>query len=360
VVYNNKYDRTQGWVKTSSASAQKSGDAFVQYNLREGLGLSGDGQAYTIFRDHINGLEYIRKNGDLAHNGLFVELDGFKYHVFLDFRQVFATAAKPYDHLTGYLNGRGVPNIEEALRELILGPVHQPFQRLVGDELDTKTSRNEARIFIKEVCRFTGIALPESLSFNLLTVRLDIIREYKQIVQKLGIKKGKALHYLETHMPAKPLLKSILVLRELGNLFTELPAMHIIALIDELHLDKQIRENITGEDSLLLLKALILLEEWFDNAELNLRKAFDVLLQIQEVRDYIQVNRYQEVLYCNKERLETLLGSLLVYTMITTAVEDKKGITRMLNKGYKVVQKILKTANTSGYSIDLMNQELGK
>ncbi len=41
-----------------------------------------------IFRDQVTGLEYIRNNQEMCDQGLYVELDAYTYHVFLDFRQV--------------------------------------------------------------------------------------------------------------------------------------------------------------------------------------------------------------------------------------------------------------------------------
>ena len=47
-----------------------------------------DADAFTIFRDHVTGLEYIRNSKECFEKGLYVELGAYKYHVFLDFRDV--------------------------------------------------------------------------------------------------------------------------------------------------------------------------------------------------------------------------------------------------------------------------------
>jgi len=56
--------------------------------LREGLGLHDDQEYFCIFRDHGSGLEYIRNSNELCRKGLYVELGAYKYHVFIDFREV--------------------------------------------------------------------------------------------------------------------------------------------------------------------------------------------------------------------------------------------------------------------------------
>jgi len=135
VLYHNKYATTKGWVRTSTAYPVKtaSGDrVLAQYSLAESLNLPNEDNTYTIFRDSITGLEYIRNCKSLHENGLYAELDAYKYHVFLDFREVVDNEWRQYGQLNEYLNGRGVPSIEEALKEIFLQPVHTPFRELVN------------------------------------------------------------------------------------------------------------------------------------------------------------------------------------------------------------------------------------
>ena len=105
---------------------------LVRKTLGRGPGAAGWRRPFCIFRDHITGLEYIRSSKELCERGLYVELDAYKCHVFLDWREVLDDEGHPYAYLTSYLNGRGVPDIEEALRELFLQPVHEPFRELVN------------------------------------------------------------------------------------------------------------------------------------------------------------------------------------------------------------------------------------
>jgi hypothetical protein len=134
VVYHNKFARARGWIRTSAAYPDKSGPErrLIQRSLAEGLELSRDENMFTIFRDHITGLEFIRSNRELVDSGLYIELEAYKYQVFLDFRQVADNEWRHYTQLTDYLNGRGVPSIDEALREIFLQPVLYPFRELVN------------------------------------------------------------------------------------------------------------------------------------------------------------------------------------------------------------------------------------
>jgi glycosidase len=135
VVYNNRYATSRGWIRTSVAYAMKDGGedrTLVRKPLGEGLALRGESGYFYIFRDHNTGLEYLRNSQRLRSEGFYVELGGFKAQVLLDFRAVQDDARKRYSHLEAYLDGRGVPSIEEALREVLLQPVHDPFADLVS------------------------------------------------------------------------------------------------------------------------------------------------------------------------------------------------------------------------------------
>jgi hypothetical protein len=66
---------------------------------------------------------------------MYAELGAYKCQVFLDFRQVRDDPVHQYAQLTGFLAGRGVPSIEEALKELFLQPIHYPFKELVNADL---------------------------------------------------------------------------------------------------------------------------------------------------------------------------------------------------------------------------------
>ncbi len=139
VVYNNRFGEARGWVKMSSAFAQKTGDsdekALVQRTLAEGLGLESGDDLYSIARDQVSGLEYIRSNRQLRAEGLYFELGAYRRLVFIGFRQVQDDQYGQYAQLTEYLGGRGVPSVDEALREIRLQPIRRPYAALVNPDL---------------------------------------------------------------------------------------------------------------------------------------------------------------------------------------------------------------------------------
>ncbi|MBI4558470.1 MAG: alpha-amylase [Candidatus Hydrogenedentes bacterium] len=135
ILYNNAYRSTAGCVclSTTINVGKPEAGPYVRRTLAEALALRGDEHCFYVFRDHHDGLEYLRSGNQLVHEGLYVELHAYHYHVFLDFREV-------EDHdgtwagLAARLHGRGVPNMEEAYRETLLAPVLDGFNILFNSD----------------------------------------------------------------------------------------------------------------------------------------------------------------------------------------------------------------------------------
>ncbi len=135
VVYNNRYGTTHGTIDFSASYADKGSGRLRQQRLSEGLGLSGDFSMVLGWRDSLTGLEYLRRNSDLQERGLTVDLHAYQCYVFLDWRELHSTAQQPWDRLCDQLNGRGVPNLNDALVNLELRPVHDALRRQLDPAL---------------------------------------------------------------------------------------------------------------------------------------------------------------------------------------------------------------------------------
>ena len=128
VVYNNRYATAHGTIDFSAAYADKGAGQLRQQRLREGLGVTGDTAVTLAFRDSLTGLEYLRRANDLSERGLTLDLHAYQCHVFLDWRELRSTAEKPWDRLCDQLNGKGVSNLDDALVNLELRPVHDALR----------------------------------------------------------------------------------------------------------------------------------------------------------------------------------------------------------------------------------------
>ena len=125
VLYNNRYAEARGWIRMSTASAAttESGDRqLVQRTLGEALGLHAADGCFCILREHLAGLEYLRRSRELCDQGLYAELGAFMCQVYLDIREVSDNAEHHYARLADKLAGRGVPSIADALLEMLQPP----------------------------------------------------------------------------------------------------------------------------------------------------------------------------------------------------------------------------------------------
>jgi glycosidase len=371
VVYNNKYDQASGWVRYSSACAQKG----YTHSLRSGMALNYESGWYTIFRDLISGLEFIRSNQQFQDEGLFVLLDGFKYHVFTDFREIKDDEYHHYAQITAFLDGRGVPSVEETLKETFLAPVHQPFNNLVSENIilllsAAKISASDKQKFrsnytqnmdrlLSELQRYfnldsdiSGVAKHKSKMLTALFKLLlpdelfkDLKRtEQKKLITLIGSQKNMlAVYYLW------------IVLHDLGTLQDkEFATMLSLAWFDELLFAKITKNALVAagypegdmDFSIRLLRATIAQSEWIDYYFKDPTVALHTLFETPESNNFLQVNRYHDTLYFNKEAFEQLINALVITTLLSRGF-GKKVVTAVSS-----LLKLKSSAEKAGYRIE--------
>jgi glycosidase len=145
VVYHNRYARTQGWIRSSCAWADKGHDRrLVQTTLGEALGASRDPSVFLVCRDAVSGLEHLHRAAGLAESGLRLELEAYRCHVFLDWRELIDDGLRPWGALADRLGGRGVASVDEAMRLLLLEPLHAAFRAVLDPALVATPSPADA------------------------------------------------------------------------------------------------------------------------------------------------------------------------------------------------------------------------
>jgi hypothetical protein len=393
VIYHNKYESARGWVRTSVAFSTKASERddrkLVQKNLGEGLGLHADEAYFCIFRDHVTGLEYIRNSKELCDKGLYVELGAYKYHVFVDFREVRDNQWQQYAQIANYLNGRGVPHVEDILKEILLQPIQQAFKELVNggtfhrlmearvtrsdgfpdqalmDELEQKVSN-----LLREAKRLSGGIEDEMAVAREMRPKLEAILHLPTLARHfpwLGPKGDKTVAgYLQEKLNDSPLtwgiLWSWLFVHALGKVVGQTDFMELSrSWIDEWRLGNTIasvlRDLGLGEEaawrSVTLIKLLTGHQRWFE--EKVPHKLLESLLKDHEVHQFLQVNRYNDILWFNKEAFDDLLWWL----MALAAVEISSDPQRPANQAAKdmedfngTIQKLKEATRKSGYQVE--------
>jgi predicted flap endonuclease-1-like 5' DNA nuclease/glycosidase len=305
IVYHNRHADTKGWVRRSVAQPLGHDKELRQRSLSEGLGLTPDPATYSLFRDAVRGLEFLRSNAELAEKGLYLELGPYERRVFLEWREVY-DADGSYARIAAMLGGQGVESVEEARHELVLEPVHTPFRELVNaplfrslmeaaggepdpallDEVEARLERLRAGI-----AAYTGKLPPAPAARERLEALLQAAAEVKNPAlwgAVLGWSLTPALGHaqeqgdrLEEWRLARILERAV---RELGASPTE--ARRAAGLAKLLTARRSVLEE---EPSLLTLEAL----------------GGD-----PEAQRYLEFNRFEGVTYFNREALELLLEAL--------------------------------------------------
>ena len=401
VVYHNRFSTARGWIQSSVSYSVKAGDdgdrVLVQSTLGEGLGLREDPNFFCIFRDDVTGLEYIRNSQEMCQNGLYAELDAYKCHVFLDWQEVQDNEWHQYAHLSDYLAGRGVPSIEEALREVFLQPVHYPFKELVNAVMFRRLMDHRATVagakspellldeveqkalhLLREIEQFTSgeedetaapsarpaaIAveirrkLEASLQFPVLQARFPMPRSDREEA---------AAEMVQTHLGDDPAawgtLFAWLFTHALGRVIGEETegahgpddAVQSRSWIDEWLLGKLVAGTLQdlGLDegaawwAVAVVQALISHQDWFDLEDLGTGRAYQVLvtwLRDSEIQQLLQVNRHGGVLWFNQEAFDELLDWMLTMAAAAISASSKRSpdeVAQDIVACYDIVDKL--------------------
>ncbi|CAN5642393.1 hypothetical protein BH23CHL7_BH23CHL7_01060 [soil metagenome] len=138
VVYHNRRAETKGWVRTAAVTGR---------SLADGLRLADDESRFLAMRDWRSGLEYLRSQSTLAREGLFLELGAYSCHVFVELREIVDSDGR-WHRLADWLDGRPVPSLDEAMREMELAPLHDALRR------------DDAAAVVREAATLLGIVAP--------------------------------------------------------------------------------------------------------------------------------------------------------------------------------------------------------
>ena len=125
VLYNNKYDSTDGTIHMSVGMMDKGSGQLRQRSIADGLAIPYDHNVFFTYCDPNHNLEYIRRATDIHHHGLHFALGGFHTVVLLNWRELRPSADYPWDRLCDELHGSGAQNLDYELLKLRLRPLHQ-------------------------------------------------------------------------------------------------------------------------------------------------------------------------------------------------------------------------------------------
>jgi glycosidase len=135
IVYHNCFATTYGTIHQSASYADKAAGHLRQQSLGGAFGLPNDGNLFLAFRDVATGLEHLERSSKIVSQGYSLGLQAYKYHVFLDWRELRPDEEHRWDLLCDFLNGRGVSGLDDALLALEVAPLHESLVSLLHPDL---------------------------------------------------------------------------------------------------------------------------------------------------------------------------------------------------------------------------------
>jgi len=391
VVYHNRYAETQGWINNSDSEFENNFDSSKNSSIFEALRLN-KADDFVVYKDISTNLEFIRSINEIKSGGLFFSLHAYEIHVLVDFKGIKDDHWGSYKQVHAYLNGNGVPDIEEALKELLLQPVQQPlkeilnrgfFDFLIDNRLDSKKTRMDLQISIEAIQKLNnlsqGIAtLTGNNSYQEQVIdQIHKILEFTLVLPVLenqfpnpGSKQYQnALEYFKKSIMNTPnywvTALSYTFLHRLGafaspnsvnfqsqSWFSE---WRIGKILQNLALQYQL----DSQEQVLFSRTvftLIGLTGWFsDLRDTGLQVWSKKFISNPEIQQYLLINRFQGVLWFNKERFESLVVWLFTIRILEIGLDPRLSASKLFEEIIKLnlsVQKIRSAIEASGYMVD--------
>jgi glycosidase len=394
VIFNNRFTDASGWLKQSSGYITKSADGkkhFKRKSIAEGLHLTGGTDSFLIFRDQTSGLQHLRPIDEIIEKGFQINLHAYEHHVFLDMQQINDDPWHTYRRLYEFLNGRGVPSIQEAMKQLMLEPVMHPlneifnrgyFEYLMEHRFVEKETFHQPTHLLNEVEKkatslIEGAASlahlePKPLLADEIKQRMEVILSLSQLDKRYPLPKAttyrSSIKNITQQLKSSPkrwlILFSWGFLHNLGKLSSvENPQDQTLSWMDEWQIGKTL-ENLykemgfTEEESWSMtnmVKLLINQQNWSVQLKnLSLKDLMESWLKIPEIQIKLGLNRYKDMLWFNQEGFEDFLWwsyLLAILNLPTGTSPDANTMIESILKMHTVIEKISKAEKKSGFLV---------
>ncbi|MGB9720850.1 MAG: alpha-amylase family glycosyl hydrolase [bacterium] len=132
IVYNNRYQETKGWVRGS--------ERFHTEDLCYGLNLDCKDGIYYLCKDHKDGLFYLIDPVEVSKQGWYMELGAYKYHIFMEFKEIWDNQDQDFRKLFEFLNRKGFLNIDWAMTGMKIIKRIEKFKHIIETKDFPKTN----------------------------------------------------------------------------------------------------------------------------------------------------------------------------------------------------------------------------
>jgi len=401
VVYNNNIKSTDGWVKWSAAykTRDSGGQTLKQTTLIEGLLLSSGDRKFIRFRDVLTGLEFIRPSQEIAENGLHLQLAGYQAHVYSEFRIVEDDNQNFYRSICDTLNGRGVPNIDEALTEILMAPISRPFNEiankgyldyLLANRLTSQTQKLPVHLLDEAAEKMTALVNGITQKTGANQNREELARGLRrQMELLLAIPApdslfpmpvrgayAQALKYIQgglaDRMDRWVLLLTGLFLHDIGKLAgTEDYENQSLSWIEEWQITRSLVDvaqqmGVSPSEVWklpVLLRLLIGKQRWYERTGvLSVQQIMQNWLSDPEIQRFLGVNRYQDILWFSHEAFQELVWWMVTVSVMEASANPQFTLAHFLETilgSYEIAMQMLAAEEESDFQVNRLIIALG-
>jgi len=345
VVFHNTFGETRGHLRVSTAKLVRDGNgdgALQRFDLAEGLGVGGGDESFVRYRDAVSGLEYLRPSRRIVDEGLYLELDAYCCHVFVDFAEL-EDANGSVRRLEAALEGRGVDSVELALGELEHRDVLEPWAELLSAEnIASLKAMRETGGDDDSAAPAVGEVLEAFVELvGAVLERETIGGEPEPVARSLRRALERSLRLADDDEARVPqgddqwlALEAWLMLRGVAEAIgIRSPSELRAKLFDEWHMGRVLRRQAeaaglapeAADRVADTVRLLFDLEGWWCGRDglVGLASLFEELTGNDPGRVYLGVNQWDNELWYRAEAMEELLGWLGVTAEVDAASDDE-------------------------------------
>ncbi len=387
VFFNNSFTSAAGWINTAAAKLNQ-----ADIKIGSALNLQNSSSHYCIFKEQRSGLSFIRNSQNILNSGIYLHLNGYECQVYLDFREVFDETGT-WGKLEAELNGKGVSNIDRALRQLSLkqasNKLHDIFQTEITDGLKdlVLNGKNKSHGFTTELQQLYSNFLEELKSnsyidnYSIKQVEL-LYNKSMESVESLG----KMITGEDSPLWSKYISRGIKMMPEVWTLLlgwitlfplSELTSNNketilntdLLELLEDLNFKQSIDYLFTSigieESYFYELHQLALIipshKKWSKDDLKGKDSPFKILeshLGYPIISNFIGKNHHQNIEWFKREPFQLLTWWIFVLNTLKQILNDMN--LEIINSFFDIITKWLEGEESSECQIDLLFASIRK
>ena len=305
-------------------------------------------------------------------------MNGFQYHAFIDFKEVEDYDGL-YSEVNAFLNGRGVPSIESAIQQILVKEVHVAMKKnynaqLLNDFFVTETLvknidlyKENYKEFLMALKDYTGVTKSLSTSEQEFSKTLDnyiFIMTNKLKNKDLSLIQEK-FEKLSEDPESKLIFFTWLLLHGTGKVFTRdnweersrsvIKEMFLNKLVNEMSHQLKIKDENQINDILLIITEHQSWFEKFQESNDDLKEMVKIFLSDFNIRSFININRYNGILWFNKESLEMLMDWMEFLGCLNVLKNSYPSLDKIksdLDEMYELIASVNLAAENSEYKLE--------